>query len=322
MSHSSPSNSVIQHSATLNLKHLTSVDQLTRGDLHTIFTVAQEMSTLRERESGGVDLLRGKVLCNLFYEPSTRTSGSFEAAMKKLGGDVVLVNQSGSSIAKGESLPDTVRTLDKYADAIVIRHPGVGSAQEASKYSSVPVINAGDGVGEHPTQALLDIYTIRQELGTMNGLDIALVGDLKHGRTTHSLVKLLSLYNVRLHYVSPPSLRMPREIVDWVKHSGVSQKEYSTLEEVAPFVDVLYMTRIQKERFASEEEFLAVSKPYVINTALMNKMKQTMVVLHPLPRIDEIEPEVDLDPRAAYFRQMKYGLYVRMAILLLMLGKN
>jgi aspartate carbamoyltransferase catalytic subunit len=167
----------------------------------------------------------------------------------------------------------------------------------------------------------LDIYTIREELGTVNGLDIALVGDLKHGRTTHSLVKLLSLYNVRLHYVSPPSLRMPKDIMDRVAQSQVVQKEYTSLEEVAPFIDVLYMTRIQKERFETQEEYLSVSRPYVVNTAVMNKMKPNMVVLHPLPRIDEIETEVDLDPRAAYFRQMKYGLYVRMAVLLLILGK-
>jgi len=257
---------------------------------------------------------------------------------------VVSVNQTGSSIAKGESLPDTsefsdafarfftvdttltlpppiVRSLDKYSDVIVIRHPGVGSAQEAAKHSGVPVINAGDGIGEHPTQALLDIYTIREELGTVNGLDIVMVGDLKHGRTTHSLVKLLTLYNVRLHYVSPPSLSMPREILEIVAQAGISQKEYTSLDDVAPFVDVLYMTRIQKERFSSEEDYLAVSKPYVLNVAVMNKMKPNMVVLHPLPRIDEIEKEVDLDPRAAYFRQMKHGLHVRMALLLLILGK-
>ena len=168
---------------------------------------------------------------------------------------------------------------------------------------------------------MLDIYTIREELGTVNGLDIAMVGDLKHGRTTHSLVKLLSLYNVRLHYVSPESLRMPREIMDRVAQAGVVQKEYTSLDEIAPFVDVLYMTRIQKERFETQEAYLSVSKPYVVNTAVMNKMKQNMIVLHPLPRIDEIEPEVDLDPRAAYFRQMRYGLYIRMAVLLLILGK-
>lgn len=302
------------------MKNVLSVEKLTRYELHSLFGVTHEIRRVIEKD-GHSNILQGKVLCNLFYEPSTRTSSSFEAAMKKLGGEVILVNNLSSSIQKGESLADTIRTVENYSDVIAIRHPGVGSATEASKYSKVPVINAGDGIGEHPTQAFLDVYTIREELGTVNGLDIVLVGDLKHGRTTHSLVKLLSSYNVRLHYVSPPSLRMPQEVMDKVAQAGIVQKEYSSLDEVIGFADVLYVTRIQKERFDSEEEYLAVKSPFIINTSIMNLAKRNMIVMHPLPRVDEIQPEVDLDPRAAYFRQMKYGLYVRMALLVMVLGK-
>jgi len=304
----------------LYMQHVITVDKFSRNELHSIFSVAHEMRTLVERD-GAIDLLRGKVLCNLFYEPSTRTSCSFETAMKRLGGEVVSIATSTSSVAKGESLADTIRVVDKYANVIVLRHPGVGSAEEAAHFSSVPVINAGDGIGEHPTQALLDIYTIREELGTVNGLDIAIVGDLKHGRTTHSLVKLLSLYNVRLHYVAPPSLKMPQDIKDRIAQTKVPQREYQNIEDVITFADVLYMTRIQKERFERDDDYKTVSRPYVLDAAMMNKAKTNMVVLHPLPRIDEIQPEVDLDPRAAYFRQMRYGLFVRMALLSIVLGK-
>jgi aspartate carbamoyltransferase len=271
---------------------------------------------------GTFDLLKGKILANLFYEPSTRTSSSFTSAMERLGGSVIPINEVRySSVAKGESLPDTVRTLECYADVIVLRHPETGSAALAAQYARKPIINAGDGIGEHPTQALLDSFTIREELGQIDGLTVTMLGDLKYGRTVHSLARLLSLYNVRLNYVSPEILRMPAEIIDELPRT-MSQKEYGTLEEILPETDVLYVTRVQKERFASEEEYESVKGSYVISPETMKIAKENMIVMHPLPRIGEISMEFDSDPRAAYFRQMEYGLYVRMALLAMVLGKS
>jgi carbamoyl-phosphate synthase/aspartate carbamoyltransferase len=215
-----------------------------------------------------------------------------------------------------------VRTLSQYGDAIVIRHSEPGSAHLASKYSSVPIINAGDGVGEHPTQAFLDVYTIREELGTVNGLTITMVGDLKHGRTVHSLVHLLSMYHVTLNYVAPESLRMPREVWNEVEKSGTKQAEYTELSQVIADTDVLYVTRVQQERFTDEDEYERVKNVYRVDNALLNHAKSHMIVMHPLPRMGEIAPEVDFDQRAAYFRQMRYGLYVRMALLALVLGQS
>lgn len=217
---------------------------------------------------------------------------------------------------------DTVRTLGCYGDVIVIRHPEPGSAGVAAKYSKVPVINAGDGIGEHPSQAFLDAFTIREELGTVNGLTITLVGDLKNGRTVHSLVKLLSMYDVKINYVSPTSLRMPDEIIKEVAKTGIQQQEFSDLNAVIGSTDVLYVTRIQKERFANVDEYEKVHGSYIITNAVMQKAKPHMIVMHPLPRINEIDPEVDFDQRAAYFRQMRYGLYVRMALLALVCGRS
>lgn len=301
-------------------KHIVSVKQFSRSELHLLFNVAQEIRTLVERQ-GTIPLLNGRVMCSAFWEPSTRTSSSFETAMIRLGGNVVSLNQITSSIAKGESMADTVRTLSCYGDVVVMRHPEPGSASTAAKYAKVPVINAGDGVGEHPTQAFLDIFTIREELGTVNGLTITIVGDLKHGRTVHSLVKLLSHYHVKINYVSPASLRMPAEIKTEISQAGIPQHETTSLDEVIASTDVLYVTRIQKERFASLEDYNKVCGSYVItNKVLASAKKSHMIVMHPLPRINEIDPEVDFDQRAAYFRQMKYGLYVRMALLALVLG--
>ncbi|KAL1919958.1 uncharacterized protein VTP21DRAFT_1890 [Calcarisporiella thermophila] len=301
-------------------KHILSVRQFTRDDLHILFGLAHEMRTLVERY-GSINLLQGRVMCSLFYEPSTRTSSSFEAAMYRLGGQVVSVTADGSSVQKGESLPDTVRTLGCYGDMIVLRHPQPGSAQLAAKYSRIPVINGGDGVGEHPTQAFLDVYTIREELGTVNGLNITLVGDLKNGRTVHSLVRVLSQYHVTLNYVSPDTLRMPEEIQQEVRKAGVTQNEYTTLDEVIGTTDVLYVTRVQKERFASEEEYNRVRDAYIINNDTLAKAKTQMIVMHPLPRVNEIDAEVDFDQRAAYFRQMRYGLHLRMSLLALVMGR-
>ena len=302
-------------------KDILSVRQFTREDLEYVFAVAHEMRIMVERV-GTFDLLKGKILANLFYEPSTRTSSSFTSAMERLGGSVIPINEvKYSSVSKGESLPDTVRTLECYADVIVIRHPEVGSAAIAAKAARKPVINAGDGIGEHPTQALLDSFTIREELGRVDGLTVTLLGDLKHGRTVHSLARLLSLYKVRLNYVSPEILRMPSELIDELKAKGIDQAEHSTLDKALPETDVLYVTRVQKERFADEATYNSVKGAYVIDAAIMRAAKERMIVMHPLPRVGEIAPDFDDDPRAAYFRQMEYGLYIRMALLGMVLGK-
>ncbi|KAI9480499.1 MAG: hypothetical protein EXX96DRAFT_563025 [Benjaminiella poitrasii] len=300
-------------------KHILRSAQFDRDDLHLLFGVAHEMRNLVELY-GSINLLQGRVMSTMFFEPSTRTSSSFEAAMYRLGGQVVSVSATTSSVQKGESLADTVRTLGCYADVIVLRHPQPGSAQIAAKYSKVPVINAGDGIGEHPTQAFLDTFTIREELGTVNGLTITLVGDLKNGRTVHSLVKILTYYQVTINYVCPESLAMPKEVMDEVAAAGIKQNVYRSLDQVIGTTDVLYMTRVQKERFETEEEYLRVKDSFILNNDLLSKAKSQMIVMHPLPRVNEIEPEVDFDQRAAYFRQMRYGLYVRMALLALVMG--
>ncbi len=301
-------------------KDIISVKQFNRENLEYIFAVAHEMRTMVERV-GTFDLLKGKILANLFYEPSTRTSSSFTAAMERLGGSVIPINEvKYSSVSKGESLPDTVRTLECYADVIVLRHPETGSAAIAAKAAHKPVINAGDGIGEHPTQALLDAFTIREELGHLDGLTVSMLGDLKYGRTVHSLSRLLSLYKVRLNYVSPDILRMPQEVRGELSAKGMEQQE-CTLEEVLPQTDVLYVTRVQKERFEDPAVYEKVKGAYVIDAATMKAAKEHMIVMHPLPRVTEISMDFDEDPRAAYFRQMEYGLYVRMALLAMVLGK-
>ena len=302
-------------------KDIISVKQFSREDLEYVFAVAHEMHNMVDH-IGTFDLLKGKILANLFYEPSTRTSSSFTAAMERLGGSVIPINEvKYSSVSKGESLPDTVRTLECYADVIVIRHPEVGSAAQAAKAARKPVINAGDGIGEHPTQALLDAFTIKEEIGHLDGLTVTLLGDLKHGRTVHSLTRLLSLYKVKLNYVAPDILRMPAELIDELKAKGVEQTEYTTLDQPLPATDVLYVTRVQKERFTDEAVYESVKGAYVIDPKVMKAARERMIVMHPLPRVGEISPEFDDDPRAAYFRQMEYGLYVRMALLAMVLGK-
>ncbi|HSB00283.1 MAG TPA: aspartate carbamoyltransferase [Anaerolineales bacterium] len=304
-------------------KDIISVKQFTRNDLEYVFGVAHEMRGMVERV-GTFDLLKGKILANLFYEPSTRTSSSFTAAMERLGGSVIPINEVRySSVSKGESLPDTVRTLQCYADVIVLRHPETGSAAIAAKAASKPVINAGDGTGEHPTQALLDTFTIFEELGVgqVDGMTVTMLGDLKYGRTVHSLARLLSLFKVRINYVSPEILRLPRDVMDEVAEKGIQQAEYRSLEEVLPETDVLYVTRVQKERFEDPAVYEKVKGAYVIDPEIMKAAKREMIVMHPLPRVGEISVDFDDDPRAAYFRQMEYGLYVRMALLAMVLGK-
>jgi len=302
-------------------KDILSVKQFSRDDLDYIFGVAHEMHEMVERV-GSFDLLKGKILANLFYEPSTRTSSSFTSAMERLGGSVIPINEVRySSVSKGESLPDTIRSLECYADVIVLRHPEVGASALAAQYARKPVINAGDGIGEHPTQALLDLFTILEELHQVDGLTITMLGDLKYGRTVHSLARLLSLYDIHLHYVSPEILRMPQGILTELDEKGIYQREHTTLDAILPETDVLYVTRVQKERFEDQNEYESVKGAYVITPEIMQPAKDHMIVMHPLPRVGEISMEFDSDPRAAYFRQMEYGLYVRMALLAMVLGK-
>jgi aspartate carbamoyltransferase catalytic subunit len=312
-----------QRTAAWYGKDIISVKQFKREDLEYVFGVAHEMRGMVERV-GTFDLLKGKILANLFYEPSTRTSSSFTSAMERLGGSVIPINEVRySSVTKGESLTDTVRTLECYADVIVLRHPETGSAAIAARAARKPVINAGDGIGEHPTQALLDTFTIFEELGAgqIDGMTVTMLGDLKYGRTVHSLARLLSLFNVKINYVSPEILRMPKEVMDEVDVKGIPQAEFDTLEKVLPEADVLYVTRVQKERFEDPAEYEKVKGAYVIDPEIMKAAKQEMIVMHPLPRVGEISMDFDDDPRAAYFRQMEYGLYVRMALLAMVLGK-
>ncbi|MBP47695.1 MAG: aspartate carbamoyltransferase [Myxococcales bacterium] len=297
------------------------VAQFRRADLQHVFGVAREMREMVTRV-GSFDLLKGKILANLFYEPSTRTASSFYAAMERLGGSVIPINEVRySSVSKGESLPDTVRSLECYADVIVLRHPELGAAKEAARYARKPIINAGDGIGEHPTQALLDLFTIVEEAGRIDGLTVTMLGDLKNGRTVHSLARLLSMFDVKLRFVSPDSLRFPEKIRDELKEQRIAFSEHGDLEEVLSQTDVLYVTRVQKERFEDPQEYKRVQGAYVINNETLDRARPTMVLMHPLPRVGEISMEVDSDPRAAYFRQMEYGMYVRMALLAMVLGK-
>ncbi len=303
-------------------KDILSVDQFDADKLNYIFSRAHEMRKLVER-IGYADLLKGQLASCLFYEPSTRTSSSFIAAMERLGGSVVPITQGVqfSSVSKGETLADTIRTLEQYSDVIVLRHPKVGSAQMAADYSSVPVINAGDGAGEHPTQALLDLFTIKEELGQINGLKIAMVGDLRYGRTVHSLTRLLAQYKVSLRFVSPEILRLPLTIMNQVIDSGINVRETHDVIDVIKNADVLYVTRVQKERFADLAQYEEVRNQHEITPEIMMQAKEKMIVMHPLPRVGEIHYAIDDDPRAAYFRQVKNGMYIRMALLAAVLGK-
>lgn len=307
-----------------------SIEQFERSDVQRLFHEAEAMGVL-ERAQGeeydelpdGSKLLEGKRLANLFYEPSTRTSSSFVAAHQALGGDVNSINEVNySSVAKGEDLEDTVRTLEQYAHTIVLRHKEVGSAALAAAAINIPLINAGDGVGEHPTQALLDLFTINEERGHVDNLKVTMIGDLKNGRTVHSLARLLSMYDAQLNYVSPASLVMPQGLVNELDDVGVKQYHTTELDEVLPESDVLYVTRVQKERFDDPAEYDVVQGSYVITPETMKRAPEDMVLMHPLPRVGEIDKRVDYDPRAAYFRQMKYGLHIRMAILALVSGKT
>ncbi|ETN65264.1 carbamoyl-phosphate synthase large chain [Anopheles darlingi] len=309
------------HDVNLIGRHVLTVELFTKEHLNELFHLAQTMRSRVVKDRPLDDLLRGKVMASIFYEVSTRTSCSFAAAMQRLGGHVVHVDESSSSARKGETLEDSIQVMAGYADVVVLRHPVPGAVARAAHHCRKPLINAGDGVGEHPTQALLDIFTIREELGTVNGITITMVGDLKHGRTVHSLARLLTLYDVNLRYVCPVGLEMPEHVREFVDRKGIGQREFPTLESAIADTDVLYMTRIQRERFATDEEYQRCCGQLVLTPQAMTFAKRRMAVLHPLPRVNEISPEIDNDPRSAYFRQAEYGMYVRMALLAMVLGR-
>ena len=297
------------------LQHVVESQQFSRELLEEIFLRADDMKREPHRASGR---LLGRVMAALFYEPSTRTRLSFEAAMLRLGGRTIGTDNARefSSAAKGETLEDTIRIVSGYSDVIVLRHSEQGAARRAAAVSDVPVINAGDGKGQHPTQALLDVYTIKDELGALDGVSVAMVGDLANGRTARSLAYLLSKFrDVRLWFVAPPQVGMGEDIKQHLDDHGVRWDEATALEDVLPLVDVVYQTRIQKERFEDEAEYQALKGVYKIDARAMEALRPDAIVMHPLPRVDEIAPEVDSDPRAAYFRQARNGLHIRMALL-------
>lgn len=303
-------------------KDILSVDQFSKEDLAFLFKKTTLMKKLAKTGKAS-KILQGKIMTALFYEPSSRTFGSFISAMQRLGGGIIpLQGMTYSSVAKGETLEDTVKTFECYSDLIVIRHPEVGSAKRAALAAGVPIINAGDGVGEHPTQALLDLFTILSKFKKINGLKVAFVGDLLNGRTTHSLSKLLAIMGkVEFFFVSPKILRMPQEIIDQLKNH-VKITEVNKLDEVIGKVNVLYVTRVQKERFSDLAIYEKIKNYYIVNKHLMKKANKNLILMHPLPRVGEINTDVDSDPRAVYFtEQMSNGLYVRMALLGLILGK-
>ena len=297
------------------LRHVLESQQFSRESLDEIFARADEMRSDPHRASGR---LQGRVMAALFYEPSTRTRLSFESAMLRLGGRAMGTDNARefSSAAKGETLEDSIRIVAGYSDVIVLRHHEQGAARRAAAVSDVPVINAGDGKGQHPTQALLDLYTIQDELGRVDGVRVAMVGDLANGRTVRSLAYLLSKYrDVSIRFVAPPEVAMGNDIKQHLDEHGVHWQELADLDAVLPEVDVVYQTRIQKERFDDEVAYQAVKGVYRIGLEQMERLAPGAILMHPLPRVDEIAPEVDADPRAAYFRQARNGVQIRMALL-------
>ena len=298
-------------------RDIVSIKELSRGDMERIFEVAKEFVPVAMGEEKSL-LLQGYILATLFFEPSTRTRLSFESAMHRLGGSVIgFSNPSATSISKGETLADTVRVMDSYSDVIVIRHPLEGSARLAAEFAESPVINGGDGAGQHPTQTLLDLFTMYEKFGEISGLNVALVGDLKYGRTVHSLAYALDRLGANVFLISPELLRMPKHVLN-----ELSKKPFETdrIEDVVEDVDVFYVTRIQKERFPDPAEYKKVAGSYRITPELLEMGRKDVVVMHPLPRVDEISPEVDSTPHALYFKQAFNGVPVRMALLALVLG--
>lgn len=305
----------------LDVKHVIDAQQFSRESMEIIFQEALKMERVVPGSSQA-KVLSGLIMATLFYEPSTRTRLSFEAAMTRLGGQVLTTESAGeySSAAKGETLEDTIRTIEGYTDCIVIRHNKEGSAKRAASVASVPILNAGDGPGQHPSQALLDVYTIKREIARLDDFHIGMIGDLANGRTVHSLAMLLTCYkNVKISFVAPSVCKMKPEILTFLTQKGVEWQEVDDLHEVAADVDVLYQTRIQKERFTNMEEYAAAQGKYIIDADTMRVMRPNAVVMHPLPRVGEITTDVDADPRAAYFRQAHNGLFIRMALLKLAL---
>ena len=305
----------------INIKNLLSSEDLTKEDLYEIVDLANEIVESPEDFSHICD---GKILGTLFFEPSTRTRLSFTAAMDRLGGKVLGFSEAGSSsTTKGESLQDTVRTVSQYADIIAMRHPQEGAAYLASLTADCPIINAGDGGHQHPTQTLTDVLTISQYKHSLENHTIGLVGDLKYGRTVHSLIKVMNLFdNNKFILISPDELKLPQYVKEEVFDANSQYKEVRNLEEVIPECDILYMTRIQKERFFSQSQYTRLKDSYVLDCEKMKLAKDDMIVLHPLPRVNEIATEVDKDPRAVYFNQVKFGMYVRMALIMKLLEAN
>jgi aspartate carbamoyltransferase catalytic subunit len=309
-----------------HLQHVYESQQFDRQLLELVFQVADEMrADFVAPARRFAKALEGKIMASLFYEPSTRTRFSFESAMARLGGQILTTENAKefSSAAKGESLCDSTRVMNGYADVIVMRHSQAGSAKKAAEVSRIPVINAGDGAGQHPTQALLDLYTIKDTFGSIENLKIAMVGDLRYGRTVRSLCYLLAKYkNVRIYFIAPSVCKMDEDIKDYLDRIEVAWEEEDSLEKVLPIVDCVYMTRIQKERFHDPLDYQQAAGKYVLTPEKVQLMKSQAIIMHPLPRVDEIPLEVDQDPRAHYFAQAQNGLYIRMALLYLLLGKD
>lgn len=301
------------------MRHLITPLDFSVSELNDLFDLAGDIEKNPKKYAHACD---GKKLATCFYEPSTRTRLSFESAMLNLGGSVIgFADANSSSAAKGESVADTVRVISCFADIIAIRHPKEGAAYVASQYANVPVINAGDGGHQHPTQTLTDMLTIRSLKGRLNNFTIGLCGDLKFGRTVHSLINAMVRYpHISFVFISPPELRIPDYITDMLDDKGVPYSEFIKLEDVIAKLDLLYMTRVQRERFFNEEDYIRLKDFYILDAEKMKRAKNDMFVLHPLPRVNEIATEVDSDPRAAYFRQVQYGVYVRMALILTLLG--
>ncbi|PKP17565.1 MAG: aspartate carbamoyltransferase [Bacteroidetes bacterium HGW-Bacteroidetes-21] len=299
-------------------KSLISIHDYSKEDYFKIIQVASEF----EKNAGQAsNLLAGKIVATLFFEPSTRTRLSFESAVQRLGGRIIGFSEASStSVAKGESLKDTVKTVSQYSDLIVMRHPIEGSARWASEVADVPVVNAGDGANQHPTQCLLDLFTINQTQGTLENLTITLVGDLKYGRTVHSLLQAMSYFNPKFRFVSPKELKMPNEYKIFLDQNNIEWSEHEDLNLVLPESDIVYVTRVQKERFSDPIEYERVKNAYVLHKSMLEGTKSNMRILHPLPRVNEINVDVDPTEKAYYFQQALNGVYTRMAIISLILG--
>jgi aspartate carbamoyltransferase catalytic subunit len=299
-------------------KSLVSIYDITKDDYEKVLQLAEQFEANPRRK-----ILEDAVVATLFFEPSTRTRLSFESAASRLGAKVIGFSDAAtSSVKKGESLKDTILTVSNYSDIIIMRHPKEGSARYASEVSPVPIINAGDGANQHPTQCLLDLYSIRKTQKTLDNLHIAFVGDLKYGRTVHSLVIALTHYNTTFHLVSPLELKLPSSVKRHIKESNLEYFQYTEMDEVIPKVDILYMTRIQQERFADPLEYERVKNAYILKNKMLENGKKNLKIMHPLPRVNEITEDVDSNPKAYYFTQAKNGVYVRQALLAIILGSD